>query len=225
MSQVNLFGKLDRPLVKLSKREEDAQKFLDRVIWRYNPVKVIALFSGGSDSLASTLLASLHDRFDGAAHMNTGLGIKETRRFVRQTCIERDWELLERYPPGKQVHQLVQRYGFPGWPMHGYYYQPLKGHSIDRLVTQLRKTKVARTRPILFVSGARKYESKRRMANSLPITDYGSHVIVNPLLWWEKVETKAYARLREAPQNEVSQHLHFSGECLCGASAGPGSWI
>lgn len=207
----------------MSQRETEALDFLDIQIEKYEPNKVLALFSGGTDSLASTLLASKHPAFSGVVHLNTGIGIKKTRRFVKETCLERGWELHERYPPGKQITHLVTQFGMAGWGMHSYYYRYLKDHALAQLCRKMRGPLKGGARPVMLVSGARSQESRRRMANARPVTtDINGTAWVNPLLSWSKAETRAYANSEGVQQNEVSQHLHISGECLCGAAAKPG---
>lgn len=49
----------------------------------YEPSAVYGLFSGGHDSLCSTHIASTMPNFKGVVHANTGIGIEETREFVR----------------------------------------------------------------------------------------------------------------------------------------------
>src|SRR5262245_15700969 len=64
---------------------------VNEAIARYRPKLVIALFSGGHDSLSAVKVASLSSRFDGCLHVNTGIGIEATREFVRVTCADNYW--------------------------------------------------------------------------------------------------------------------------------------
>jgi 3'-phosphoadenosine 5'-phosphosulfate sulfotransferase (PAPS reductase)/FAD synthetase len=73
------------------------------------------LYSGGNDS--TVLAHMMKDRADYAVHCNTGIGIEETRQFVRDTCAGWGLELLERHPPMSYRDLVIER-GFPGPAMH-----------------------------------------------------------------------------------------------------------
>ena len=86
--------------------ETAALSTLSEAVDRFKPKSVFGLFSGGHDSLTATYIASLHPSFTAAVHINTGIGIEATRDFVRNTCANRNWKLLE-YNRG--------RYGMGQW--------------------------------------------------------------------------------------------------------------
>lgn len=176
------------------------------------------LFSGGNDS---TVLAHLmHSRglVTHAVHANTTIGIEETRQFVRDTC--RTWELplIEEVAP-ISYEQLVLERGFPGPGMHWKMYTRLKERALDAvragLVTQPRRER------ILFVAGRRRQESKRRQTIPLYERD-GSTIWTSPLALWTSLDLNTYRLVHgDVPINRVSELLHLSGECLCGAFAKP----
>ena len=87
---------------------------IDRIVEEHAPVAVFALFSGGHDSLVNTHLTAQHPRFAGVVHLNTGIGIEETREFVRETCQEWGWPLIERWPPRVTYEQMCLERGMPG---------------------------------------------------------------------------------------------------------------
>ena len=95
----DLFGTPEEGLEETVARSLD---ILERVEARFKPDRVIALFSGGHDSLCATHLASRFRRFDGVAHINTGIGVEETREFVRTTCARYGWPLRELTPPPRR---------------------------------------------------------------------------------------------------------------------------
>ena len=68
---------------------------------------IYGMFSGGHDSLCAAALASLHPLFAGAIHINTGIGIEETREFVRDTCERHFWPLHEIHAPEGKYEQMV----------------------------------------------------------------------------------------------------------------------
>lgn len=110
--------------------EGEAATILENAIAEYKPAKVFAMFSGGHDSLCCSHLASRASRFDGCVHVNTQVGVEETRDFVRATCKEHGWPLREMLPPqppfrdkhgkpwgvkGETAYEAIcKRWGFPG---------------------------------------------------------------------------------------------------------------
>lgn len=182
-------------------------------------VATCALYSGGNDSTTMTHL--FKDYSDYAVHINTGIGIEQTRDFVRQTCDEWGLPLIERQPPaGSTYRELVLEQGFPGPAMHFKMYQRLK----ERGLMQVRRefVKVPRKQRIIFLAGRRRDESKRRQ-NVPDINKQGSIIWVSPMVHWTKQDLNTYRQMfPEVPQNPVSAVLHMSGECLCGAFAKPG---
>src|SRR4029077_14780455 len=95
---------------------------------KYKPRAVFGLFSGGHDSLTCTHIASLVPAFTAAAHINTGIGVDETRDFVRDTWRDRGWNLLEYKaaenpradgtPDPQDYRAIVRKFGFPGPGSH-----------------------------------------------------------------------------------------------------------
>ena len=185
---------------------------------RYRPVKVFALFSGGHDSLCSTHLASRSPRFDGCVHIDTGIGIEQTRAFVRDTCERHGWPLRE-YRPPMSHEEIVLRWGFPGPAGHSLVYSRLKERCLRQLV---RETKTCRRDRVLLVSGIRRQESRRRMGYVEPVQADGARVWVAPLLNWSHEAKHAYLNAHRLPRNPVVEKLCMSGECLCGAFARKG---
>lgn len=177
---------------------------------------VAILYSGGNDS---TCLAHMfRGRADVAVHANTTIGIEETRAFVRETCASWGLELREYFPPeGSSYRDLVLDQGFPGPGMHWKMYQRLK----ERCLRQARKQIVSdpRRERVVFLAGRRRTESARR-ANVPELNREGSVVWVSPLVNWTKTDLFTYRDWAgDVPRNRVSDLIHMSGECLCGAFA------
>jgi 3'-phosphoadenosine 5'-phosphosulfate sulfotransferase (PAPS reductase)/FAD synthetase len=192
---------------------------LDTAIREHRPSAVFALFSGGHDSLCSTHLASQHPAFTAAVHINTGIGIEQTREFVRETCFEQGWPLIELHPDAKTYEDLVREKGFPRGPKaHNTTYYWLKQRAVRRLV---RDHKQGRNGRVGLVTGIRRQESERRMAStiSVPVRRSGAQVWINPILDWSAGDCGRYIADHGLRRNEVSDLLHRSGECLCGALA------
>lgn len=178
---------------------------------------ICVLYSGGNDS--TTLAHMFRNRADYAIHVNTGIGIEETREFVRSTCGGWNLPLMEEHPPeGSTYRELVLDQGFPGPGHHWKMYQRLKQRGLE----QARKKLVGnrgRTERVVFLAGRRREESKRRAG--IPDRDrVGAMVFISPLVNWTKLDLNTYRVLHpDVPRNPVSDTLHMSGECLCGAFA------
>ena len=128
--------------------------------------------------------------------------------------------------------------GFPGPPGHKVMYRHLK----DEPLMAFRRSVVGdqgRTRKIAYLGGMRWAETDRRFRNAEAIDQDGAIVWVSPIVHWTDAHMREYrARHRcqqdhehaehrlcfggALPLNEVTEHIHMSGECLCGAYAKPG---
>lgn len=110
-------------------------------------------------------------------------------------------------------------YGFPGPGAHGRAYNRLKERQI---MTLLRESKQGHPRSsrVLFLSGIRRAESRRRAKreaiNRLART---SAVFVNPLIDWTGEQMRRYRAEHQIPESPAAALLHRSGECNCGAFA------
>lgn len=201
-------------------------------------VGIVGLYSGGNDS--TTLAHLFRGEVTHFGHANTGVGIEATRQFVRDTCAGWDVPLLEqRLPEGQGYRDLVLGRvlssrgetkgmpvfdgGFPGPAMHWLMYQRLKERSLRRI--RARLVSDGRNERVVFLAGRRRQESERRKSRFgsgqlRPIEREGSVVWVSPLINWGALDMNAYRRANpDVPRNEVSDLLHMSGECLCGAFA------
>jgi 3'-phosphoadenosine 5'-phosphosulfate sulfotransferase (PAPS reductase)/FAD synthetase len=195
-----------------------AERLLDRMICEHTPSHLFALFSGGHDSLCSTSLAARHPAFSGVVHINTGIGIRETRDFVRETCRSHGWPLLE-YHPSRSYDDLVLEHGFPGPAAHSFMYRNLKERAIRDLV---RDHKTHRFDRIALVTGARSRESLRRMGHVEPIRRDRCQVWVAPIHAWTRSDCNRYIEQHSLERNLVADLIHMSGECLCGSFATKG---
>jgi len=191
---------------------------IDQAIKQYSITKVFGLFSGGHDSLCATHVASSHPAFVSAVHINTGIGVPQTRQFVRDTCKEHGWELFEYHPP-VPYREIVKEHGFPGPGGHLYMYTRLKERCIRQLT---REHKTHRLEHIGLVSGVRSEESTRRMRHVDAIQKEISRIWIAPIHAWDKRQCNDYIDKHNLKRNEVVDLIHMSGECLCGAFASPG---
>lgn len=195
------------------------QKIIDLAAETYpNTVRKFCLFSGGNDS--TVLFFVTKDVVDDIVHINTGIGIEETRNYVRELCNKYGKRLIEKSPPsGSTYEELVMEMGFPGPNMHHLMYNRLK----ERALRQVQKEYVLKPRStvVQFFSGVRYAESSRRSKTTDDMMKDGSAVWVAPLAHWSNANMEAYRKKYNLPVNPVSANLHISGECLCGCFARP----
>jgi 3'-phosphoadenosine 5'-phosphosulfate sulfotransferase (PAPS reductase)/FAD synthetase len=198
----------------------EARRMIREAVVKHDPVGVWALFSGGHDSLTSTALAAADPAFLGAVHINTGIGIEETREFVRETCQRQRWPLHELHSEAVYEDLVLERGGFPSGPKaHSSMYWHLKQRPLRRFV---REAKAGGRQPVMLVAGIRVHESLRRMnaGISVPVRrDDRGVVWVNPILEWQGIDCSRFIDEAGLQRNVVVDTLHRSGECLCGALA------
>lgn len=197
-----------------------SKKIIDLADETYpNTVARFSLLSGGNDSVAAFYVVK--DHIDHVIHINTGIGIEETRKFVRNLCKINDKNLIEKFPSaGNTYEEIVMEYGFPGPSLHYLMYNRLK----QRALREVRRDYVKRIKKdvIQFYTGVRYAESTRRKKTTDDIVKEGSTVWVAPIAHWSNKNIAEYKKRYNLPINEVSVNLHMSGECLCGAFAKPG---
>lgn len=216
---VDIFKQVrSEPQDGLTAKIVQARKILSDAVAEHRPREIFAMFSGGYDSL---VIAHLVWRFSvntGCAHLDTGIAIKETGIYVRDTCADRQWNLVE-YKTPENYDDLVLEWGFPGPAHHFKMYCRLKDRSVEALV---REHKSRHRDRIMLVSGIRKEESKKRQKLTKIVQRRGAQVWVNPLFYWTKFDVHAYKARYDLPDSWVVQTLHMSGDCLCGANAHKG---
>jgi 3'-phosphoadenosine 5'-phosphosulfate sulfotransferase (PAPS reductase)/FAD synthetase len=107
--------------------------------------------------------------------------------------------------------------GFPGPGHHYKAYSRLKERRIEEVLREAKAGK-PRTSSVLFLSGIRQAESRRRSKRQ-PLTERGSAKFCNPLIDWTAGQVADYRSRNDLPQSDVVALLHRSGECNCGAFA------
>jgi 3'-phosphoadenosine 5'-phosphosulfate sulfotransferase (PAPS reductase)/FAD synthetase len=192
---------------------------IDEAVEEYKLTHIYSLLSGGHDSITATHLASFHPKFAGVIHINTGTGIPETTQYVRETCKQYGWELIE-VKPFIPYEGLLMKYGFPTSALHGFFYQRLKERPVRAAVKQIKKEhNLGHRGKVGLISGVRKQESqKRMMINDTPYAE-GSRVWIPIIAEWSSCDCNHYMENNTVPRNPVKDALGMSGECLCGANA------
>lgn len=204
---------------------DDLQRALDE----WSPNAIFAGFSGGTDSLMAThLLYEIRDDV-AALHINTGIGMKRTRKYVRDTCDLMGWDLEEYRAKenGYSYDRMVKGKakgvpgGFPGPPMHYIYYRRLKQRQIE---AAHREHKGEFGGKIVLITGIRKDESNIRSGYEGAVVHHESGVVwVNLIYNVSAHQKQKYIDLHGLETNPVSDVYGMSGECLCGAFDEDGS--
>lgn len=200
---------------------ETPEQIIARAIAQHSPKRIFGLFSGGDDSLTVTHAARrmLGSAMDAVVHINTGIGLPETRAFVDTACEALDWNLLEYKAKdcGQDYEQLVLAYGFPGPRHHTKMFNRLK----ERPLRALDRDNQGGSN--LLISGLRKAESGRRMRlKNEPIQKDGRRIWVAPFFYWSNDQIREYRERLAVPKNPAKEYLCMSGECMCGAYAREG---
>jgi 3'-phosphoadenosine 5'-phosphosulfate sulfotransferase (PAPS reductase)/FAD synthetase len=208
----------ERRVIDLMALAHDLIDYAEETLGDGRIVATVGLFSGGNDS--TVLMHLLRGRLTHAAHANTTIGIEQTRQYVRDTCSAWNIPLIEHTPDDKDsFRSLVLDQGFPGPGHHWKMFQRLKERPLRKVVRDLKHKRRDR---LMFVAGRRRSESARR-ANVPEMERRNSVIWVSPLVLWTAPDMTTYRLMCDntdpVPVNEVSNLLHMSGECLCGAFA------
>ena len=202
---------------------KDPEGILRAVLEEHEPVAVFACFSGGHDSLVSThwtmenapLMTDVPVR---VLHINTGIGIEETRHFVRQTCAGYNWPLWERKAKEGEYEDFVRVHGFPGPGQHARMYQRLKQRVVEAVLREVKQDQ-PRSARVLFVTDIYAAESQVRAGYQRAVSKRWADVWCNPFYWKPHAFFRRYMEDNSLPQSEVKRRYGHSGECLCGAFA------
>jgi len=203
---------------------ETPEQILRRAIELHEPTHIFGLFSGGDDSLTVTHFAmqQLGDLIvDAIVHINTGIGLPETRKHVDTVCELLGWNLIEYKAKdlGQDYEQLVLAHGFPGPDHHTKMFNRLKERALRALTRDYPGGN------LMLISGLRMQESGRRMRlKAEPIQKDGRRIWCAPFFYWSNDQVREYrtAVLSHVPRNPAKEYLCMSGECLCGAFARKG---
>jgi 3'-phosphoadenosine 5'-phosphosulfate sulfotransferase (PAPS reductase)/FAD synthetase len=198
-----------------------------REAWEQNPNRIIrrtAMLSGGNDSSTLAHWLAWHGYVDELLFLNTGIGVKETARFVRRFAEYLDLPLQEWHAPPGAYEQMVTTIsgGFPGPAAHSIAYQRLKERPLGEYVAY-RKQGHPFTSKVLLFSGIRRIESVKRMKIvTQAVNADGAKLWVAPFIDWTMADLAVWRDQHDIPRNPVADLLHYSGECLCGANASDG---
>lgn len=169
-----------------------------------------ALFSGGHDSLVSADKSMTAGYTDTVLHIDTGIGIPDTREYVERVCEEQGWP-LEVVSSDFEFEDIVREYGFPGPGVHIIMYSKLKERAL-RKVARWHEDKPH------FYTGVRRAESERRFRNlEDEVNEAQQWVWHAPILHHSQDDVDGWIESTNLPRSPVKETYHHSGECLCGA--------
>lgn len=169
-----------------------------------------ALFSGGHDSLVCTDKAMTAGYTDTVLHIDTGIGIPETREYVERVCEEQGWPLVV-VSSDFEYEEIVREHGFPGPGVHIIMYSKLKERA-------LRKVARWHDEKPHFYTGVRRAESDRRFRNlDEKVKEDSQWVWHAPILYHTQEDVDQWIDTAGLPRSPVKETFHHSGECLCGA--------
>lgn len=183
---------------------------------------IYAAVSGGDDSIVALYFAyhSPHIELDGILHIDTGIGIPETREYVEKIAEKLGLECYTigsgniRYPH-EEYEYLVTKFGFPGAnPIaHSQIQNNLKDKPFNRFEAHLDGD-------LALISGVRKLESSRRYSKLSDLAENGFCEVKNilwtsPIVEFSEKNLKEFKDNHDIDENMVSAMLNSSGECLC----------
>jgi 3'-phosphoadenosine 5'-phosphosulfate sulfotransferase (PAPS reductase)/FAD synthetase len=199
----------------LQEKVNQALEIMDRAIHQYQPTHVIALFSGGHDSRVVTEVAAMHPSFSKVVHIDTTIGIEETHDYVIETVNSKGWDCQE-YTPPVSYEQICIENGMPGPGSHRFCYIRLKERCLEQV---LRDHKKKISDKIMFITGVRLSESKRRMGNVQEIQKEKAKIWTAPILHFTDEDKNEFMQEHSIKRNPVVDTINMSGECLCGSFA------
>lgn len=202
----------------LAVKVAEAHKIIAEAVKRNNPKGVVALYSGGHDSLIATHIAAQHPAFRCAASMDTTIGVPETLEHRREVAQAYQWRPREYVAP-ISYRDIVLKEGFPGPGAHMIMYARLKERGLRQLMGEIQHRDGDR---VVLVTGVRKSESKRRMGHVKASHREGGKVFTAPIMNFTDDDKDEYMIHFGLPRNPVSDRLCMSGECLCGSFADEG---
>jgi 3'-phosphoadenosine 5'-phosphosulfate sulfotransferase (PAPS reductase)/FAD synthetase len=187
-------------------------------------IRRTAMLSGGNDSSTLAHWLAWHGYVDELLFLNTGIGVRETRKFVARFADYLGLPLQEWHAPPGTYERMVTTIsgGFPGPAAHSIAYQRLKERPLRDYVAYRKRGQHARSK-VLLLSGIRRAESVKRMkVAEKPIAPEGARLWVAPFIDWSMADLALWREAHDIPRNPVADVLHYSGECLCGANASDG---
>jgi len=227
----------------------DSERIFLQAVKKFKPSVIIALVSGGDDSMAMYCVANLIGKIDHVVHVDTTTGIEATTEFVKQNV---NHDLIIARTNEETFEEIVLKNGFPGAGQHQNMYIRLKERALrivqrrfqyDGSFCRIDSTTAYKknvplvyhpdypnieslvikkpNRKIMFISGGRKDESIRRMGTVKEIHKEGNQVWVSLIANWNKSDIYQLQKKYNLKRSPTSILLGRSGECNCGSYGFP----
>lgn len=194
---------------------------LERLNTKHDPDHIYAAVSGGDDSITALHFASHADEIelDGVVHMDTGIGVRKSRSFVKEQCEKMGLDLVvlgnsnARFGHERYEH-LCKSHGFPGAnPIaHSNMWKNLKDKPLGKFRRSLDGD-------VALISGVRKHESDNRYEHlgNNGVQEVSGITWASPLVDFTDTDLQTYRNHHDIDENPVAALLCTSGECMCGA--------
>ena len=196
---------------------DESRQIVEDAVERWQPASVWAAFSGGNDS--TVMLDVVHEYVDGVFHVDTTIGIRQTRQFVEETAVAYGLDLEVR-KPSKSYEEIVRERGFFGPSDHEWAYRLLKKDATRQFKRDMLPAR--ESSKLMLLTGMRAHESRTRLAHGSDDRVEERIAWVNPLRHWTNTEMRLYREANpQVPKNPVNDLLGKSGECLCGCFSHP----
>lgn len=178
------------------------------------------LLSGGKDSMSvNHFIAKNYPKyFKGSVYTMTGVGLKQTRWFVKEQTTKHGWPLNFTWTKYNYIPDWIVQNGFGGQGVHNIVMGKLKAQTWRQFLREHLDEKPA------LISGVRKKESVRRskrIAYKNPIDEDGEMIFVKPFFYKNGLQLWDYIGENNLEISPVHGVLDISGDCLCGCFANP----
>lgn len=201
--------------MKLSK----SQEILSKAINEWNPVALVALFSGGYDSMITTHVLHRLDTHGLPVQVwaiDTQLAADGWREYVQTVAAGFGWDfrIYDNKKGFEQYKQVVEYHGQPySRKGHTYAYQRLKERGFDAIHMM---QKAERSDKTLFASGVRYAESAaRQSADEIARSGNSNKIFCAPIIQWTNEECDYYRVEYGLPDNPFYDTVKGSGDCQC----------
>lgn len=204
---------------------ERTREILERAARQLSNEAVVNLaVSGGTDSIvAADVMCRIGPEYgftpDAVTHINTGASVPQSRLAAKVIAAKHDLEFIEQ-GPRNQRNALAPRVLRNGWPGaytglpsqlgHGREWANRKNKPMDEVYMRWEGQEV-------WVSGARKLESKRRsgsVANGAIDSDKPRRTWLQPIVGWTSAEKREYVQEHTLPISQAYLIMGFSAECV-----------
>ena len=170
-----------------------------------------ACVSGGKDSITALDVALKFVPIEMIVYIDTTIGVPDTKEFV--LGLQSKYRIpVVILTPKKSFEEIVLKEGFPRTPAHHIIMIELK-------LKPLRSFKKYFKKPVAFISGTRKKESKKRMTTAKAMSEFDGVKFVAPLVNWSTPQVFAYLKKNNLEVAPAYKKIHLSGDCLCGANS------